>query len=53
MTEPISIRTPSVIIEYDCCGERKTKLFDDPFKARRFYSLKSKANKSPKVRKPE
>jgi hypothetical protein len=49
--QPISTHLPSVTIEYDCGAksDRRTKLFKDPYKAKRFYTAKDKAGKNPKV----
>jgi len=47
----ISGRHPSVIVEYDCRGNRVEKRFEDPYAARRFYASKLKAGKNPKVKK--
>lgn len=50
---PISLRSPPIRVEYDCRGERKFKLFLDPYQARRFYVLKTKAGRNPTVRSAE
>ncbi|MEQ8791770.1 MAG: hypothetical protein RIC55_36240 [Pirellulaceae bacterium] len=46
---PISNRMPRVTVEYDCRGTRKTKTFDNPYEARRFYTTKDRQGKHPKV----
>lgn len=47
----ISTRMPSVAVEYDCKGARKTKEFGtDAYAARRFYQLKLKAGKRPCIK---
>ena len=46
---PISTRSPSVTIEYDCNGKRATKLFEQAHKARSFYGKKFAAGKNPRV----
>ena len=45
----ISTRMPEVQVEYDCRGVRKSKVFKDPYEARRFYTYKDKMGKNPKV----
>ncbi|MEQ8637155.1 hypothetical protein [Gimesia maris] len=40
---------PTITVEYDCRGQRKTKDFKCVYEARRFYLTKDKANKNPKV----
>ena len=40
---------PTITVEYDCRGQRKTKEFTCVYKARRFYLDKHKSNKNPKV----
>ena len=47
--KPISTRSPSVTIEYDCNGKRATKFFDVAYKARVFYAMKYKLGKNPQV----
>jgi len=51
MSKPISTRHPSVVVEYDCRGERKQKRFDDLIKARRLWLHKERTGKNPKVKK--
>lgn len=53
MTQPISTRLPSVVVEYDCRGRRATKQFDDAYAARRFYTQKFKQGKNPVVKRGE
>ena len=38
-----------VAIEYDARGKRVRKLFTDPYAARRFWILKDKQGKRPRV----
>jgi hypothetical protein len=48
----ISTRMPSVAVEYDCKGKRKTKEFGtDAYAAKRFYQAKLKAGKHPCIKK--
>ena len=48
----ISTRMPSVAVEYDCKGKRKTKeCGQDVYAAKRFYQLKLKAGKHPCIKK--
>ncbi len=49
---PMDRKPVSVTVEYDCQGSRKQKLFTDAYAARRFYSVKLKQHKSPKVLDP-
>jgi hypothetical protein len=51
MSTAISGRMPPVLVEYDCRGQRVTKYFANPYKARSFYVAKDKAGKQPKVKK--
>ncbi len=47
----ISTRMPSVAVEYDAKGKRKTKEFGtNVFAAKRFYQLKLKAGKRPCIK---
>jgi hypothetical protein len=48
-SKPISGRTASVYVEYDCRGERKRRLFTNAYKARQFYCTKDKCGKHPAV----
>jgi hypothetical protein len=46
----ISGRSPAVKVEYDARGERRSKVFSNPYEARRFYTAKLKANANPAVK---
>ena len=50
---PVGVKLPRVVVEYDCRGERRSKTFDDPYQARRFYCQKDKAGRHPRVRSAE
>lgn len=48
----ISNRQPPVAVEYDGPrGERRTKQFDNPYEARRFYAKQLNAGKNPTIKK--
>lgn len=47
----ISDRLPPVKVEYDRGVQRVSKVFTDPIAARRFYIIKLRAGKRPRVRK--
>jgi hypothetical protein len=47
----ISNRLPPVAVEYDGPKGRETKVFADPFKARRFYARMLREGRNPKVKK--
>jgi len=51
--KPISNRSPSVIVEYDCRGRRKQKRFSDAYAARRFWIAKDRDGKNPQVRRAD
>lgn len=38
-----------VAVEYDCRGQRKTKVLPNAFQAKAFFIGKDKANKNPKI----
>lgn len=40
----------SIVVEYDCNGQRATKEFTDVFKARSFYKSKTMAGKNPAIK---
>ena len=50
---PISTRSAPVVVEYDCYGKRRRKLFQQAIEARVFYVLKFKQGRNPKVRKED
>ena len=47
----ISSRVPSVVVEYDCRGQRAEKKFNDAYEARWFYVKQDREGKNPKLRK--
>lgn len=49
----ISNRSPAVKVEYNHNGQRVTKLFTDPYKARSFYGLQLKKGNEPAVKKAD
>jgi hypothetical protein len=51
MRTAISTRQPKVAVEYDCYNTRAIKEFTNPYEARRFYVLKLKQGKNPKIKK--
>ena len=42
-----------IAIEYTCRGKRVQRTFTDHYEARRFYAVKDKAGRNPKVKKVE
>ncbi len=42
-----------VSIEYDCYGGRRSKAFNDPYKAKRFYVSKFKSGRKPTVQRSD
>jgi len=49
----ISNRVPNVAVnvEYDCYGKRVSKSFTKLYEAKRFYIMKFKADRNPKIQK--
>ena len=47
--QPINTPKPKTSVQYDCWGKRKVRTFSDPYEARRFYIMKLKEGKNPKV----
>lgn len=46
---PMNRKPVPVIVEYSLRGIRVLKRFDDPYKARQFYTQKEKARAGPRV----
>ena len=51
MSKPVSTRLPAVVVEYDVRGGRKQKRFENAYEARRFFVVKDRAGKNPKLTK--
>lgn len=49
MSKPVSTRLPAVVVEYNVRAGRKQKRFEDAHEARRFFVVKDRAGKNPKV----
>lgn len=49
----ISGRSPAIRVVYDARGERREKMFANPYEARRFYAVKLNAGRNPEVKRAD